>query len=159
MFEMKKLSFILLSSLLMIMCASCSKDAAKSRQGADANEGQGKQALQVSQGQMELQNGDVINLEIFIDESDSIVSVLYNGNTEINDRCPVAHGPYHSANAAAGAAVILSEKYPCVRVVRTERSIHESFYNNGTNEPTIDYTVLVDNCDENGDCWYDKEVN
>lgn len=156
---MRKLSFVLLSSLLMIMCTSCSKDAAKNRQGADETEGQGKQALQVSRGQMELRNGDVINLEIFIDESDSIVSVLYNGNTEIYDRRPVAHGPYHSANAAAGAAVVLSEKYPCVQVVRTERSMHETIFNNGTGGPTIDYSVLVDYCDENGDCWYDKEYN
>lgn len=143
----------------MMMCASCSKDAAKSRQGADATESHEKQALQVSRGQMELRNGDVVNLEIFIDESDSIVSVLYNGNTEINDRCPAAHGPYHSANAAAGAAVVLSAKYPCVQVVRTERSMYETFYNNGTDDPTIDYSVLVDYCDENGDCWYDKEYN
>lgn len=156
---MKRLSIILLSSLLMIMCISCSKDTAKGRQEADVAEGQEKQSLQVSRGQMELPNGDVINLEIFIDESDSIVSVLYNGNTQIYDRCPVAHGPYHSANAAAGAALLLSEKYPCVQVVRTERSMQETFYNNGTGGPTVDYTVLVDNCDENGDCWYDKEYN
>lgn len=156
---MKKLSIILLSSLLMIMCISCSKDTAKSRQGADAADGQGKQSLQVSRGQIEFPNGDVINLEIFIDESDSIVSVLYNGNTEINDHCPVAHGPYNSARDAAGAALVLTEKYPCVQVVRTERSMQETFYNNGTGGPTVDYTVLVDNCDENGDCWYDKEYN
>ena len=156
---MKKLSIILLSSLLMIMYTSCSKDTTKGRQGADAAEGQGKQSLQVSRGQMELPNGDVINLEIFIDESDSIVSVLYNGNTEINDHCPVAHGPYNSARAAAGAALVLTEKYPCVQVVRTERSMPEPIVDNGTDDPTIDYTVLVDSCDGNSDCWYDKEYN
>lgn len=107
---------------------------------------------EVSSGTMTVGNGKVIAVDFYFNSEDSIVYVLFNGEPPLYE--PRRFGSYHNKAEAYDACAYCMDHYPCVQMVHTVRSRHESFFGNG--EPVHDYVIYYDDYDEDGDCWFNK---